>query len=1489
MSQVTTPTTNTRRLIEIAVSNYGDSAQDDVFRRGIDAQVNVVRGWWADESVDEGCRFGLVAPKELRTVRDLRRFLDEQELEEADDDDVLVVYVTGHGLSRGSGEHFLRLPETDEDRVLSTAFPTTELITRVLDSRAEHVLVMIDSCFSGVLREDLLRRLKALNDERRRLHSLVVISSANEDESPRLQQFSQLLEAVVAHCQNEASGFAGPHLSFREFFTMTTAFFEEGVTANVQTLWPAESSLRDQDHQQPSPCLPNPHYKPRPALVGEARSAVAWSPDDLDSYWLPRASGQPSPGEAGWYFTGRTPHVRRMIEFLEGEGGTLIVTGEAGSGKSALLAHVVTLSDPTFRADERYQPFIEAIPPDLLVPEGAVDAAVLARNTDADELTAALYTALTGSTPTKVGGIGLLDQLLDYVLHAVRESHRPVTIVVDGIDEATAPARIITDVIRRLTDQYTDDGQPAVRMLLGIRSAHADAAGGPRPSQDRASDLLNLLVRSTGAGEPLRTDTGTAEEITAYVSTLLRTLFDRSGSSARPELRRLDELAAAVAQEVAPSFLDARIAAETLHAGGQLPDPDDQQWRRNLRQGTQELLRQDLREVQRNSGLPAERVVQVLRATAFAYGAGLPWAEVWPCAVQALAGDEAVATPDAVIRQARESRFAGYLTTSVEDGRFVYRPIHERISEVLRQAPHVLAGGEPESGTLKALASDTRAAHRKLAVAFSALQEGKDGPPHPYLCRHLVQHAAAGGVLNDRVVTEKFLPYETSGNVRGALGLLSEHATDTTSLFAWARIEPFLADAPPGARAESLRFSLWEQGTVAPSSPRHTGSQAAATLVPRWKGLAVPGNVLARPEAGVCSMVSFTLKDGTPLIAVGGVDGTVRVWDPSTVAAVGPPIKGPGPFARALAVVPGPDGGPLLAVGCDSGAWTCDPLSGQTAPLPVTAPVHALASFTGRDGTVRLAIGTFLGLVLCDPLAGTVEADVDGGGTSAGAVDALAVLSLPDHRALLAVQRADEVNVLDAGSLEPMCAVSLPGERVCALALLEGRDGSPVLAVATRASGTVRFWDALTGTERRHCTIRQSAAVLMPYRQPGSDTLLALGADDGAVQLWDPEAGEEVRRFSADHTSAVRGLVVVPGLDGVPVLVSGSLDRTVRVWNPEAWARRAVRPSLPADGTFLAVLPGSAGAAELISLGTDRNLVVRSADTGRVLRSIDLPYAGVDGPVTALTTYTPSDGSETIVIAGLPDGTVGCWSGAWRLMDAWTFQEDHATALTVFADDARTVLAVGTSRGAVAYCDLATGEVLGWLHGPGDTGGPVHALAYLPFSSGGVLAVASDEGVLLCRPFHEPRGAWPGQIGSVQSLAVCPAEEGEWCLVAGGADGRVRLWAPDALGEEPFTLPARHDGPVSSLGVVRSSAGGPLIVSAGLSDTTVRLWDPRAGEEVLRLVTAAPLTSLCVLPSHAGSTTAQPLIAFGGPAGIAAVALGLPQGEEKPAGQGRGR
>ncbi|WP_399919956.1 hypothetical protein [Streptomyces kanamyceticus] len=329
------------------------------------------------------------------------------------------------------------------------------------------------------------------------------------------------------------------------------------------------------------------------------------------------------------------------------------------------------------------------------------------------ELSAALYEALTGH-PTPAGH-DPIEEPRAYVRASMLRNGTPLTVVIDGIDEARNPRRIITDVLRPLA-ALRADGSPLIRLLPGIRSSTAE---GPHPfSADPAgptgSDLLALLQRSTDAGPTLRTDALTAQDdIAAYTASLLHAepptgsrLLDRDDD-------RVSRVATAVAEEVAPSFLDARLAAQQLHARTVLPHPTDLGWRRQLRQGTHELLRQDLADVALHGDAAPEELLAVLCATAFAQGAGLPWADVWPAAVNALhpTCDDAAA---AIRQVVRDSRLTGYLTTAHEDGRTVYRPIHERVSETLRTAPHTLlistdapAGGGAET-------ADTTLAHRRL-------------------------------------------------------------------------------------------------------------------------------------------------------------------------------------------------------------------------------------------------------------------------------------------------------------------------------------------------------------------------------------------------------------------------------------------------------------------------------------------------------------------------------------------------------------------------------------------------------------------------------------------------------------------------------------------------------------------------------------------------------------------------------------------------------
>jgi hypothetical protein len=141
--------TAARRLVVVSVDDYGDG--DEGFRRAVGAQVSVVTDWLAGPHLPDAGRFTLSRPVKLEQVQDLRRFLLEENLAAAAHDGALVVYITGHGVTSAANHHYLTFAATDPRRLVATAFPTRELVGAVLDSEAEHVLVLVDSCFAGAL------------------------------------------------------------------------------------------------------------------------------------------------------------------------------------------------------------------------------------------------------------------------------------------------------------------------------------------------------------------------------------------------------------------------------------------------------------------------------------------------------------------------------------------------------------------------------------------------------------------------------------------------------------------------------------------------------------------------------------------------------------------------------------------------------------------------------------------------------------------------------------------------------------------------------------------------------------------------------------------------------------------------------------------------------------------------------------------------------------------------------------------------------------------------------------------------------------------------------------------------------------------------------------------------------------------------------------------------------------------------------------------
>ncbi|NKY75130.1 AAA family ATPase [Rhodococcus opacus] len=1284
-----------RRLVTVAVRGY--PYEPESFRSSIDAQVSALTEWLTAPALGERAfEHQLLNPMTRDAIED---FVRQARLRELGVEEVLVLYITGHGIRGGSG-HFLLLPNSDEDRPL-TGYRTSDLLAAVLGSDADHVLVLVDSCHAGALISEWGHIREDLPKHRRDLPTLRVLASADFDEKPRIGEFAKLLNLVYERlCKH--TEITGRHLSFDQLLTEIAAVRQKHreLGRPIPVWAPGGTSPEE------SLCLPNPGFKPSTDLVEPPRRQVAVTTSDLEE-WVSRASGRVDPGERGWYFSGRTALNEAVVSFLRAGEGLLVITGVAGSGKSAVLARAVTLSDPTFIRN--HADLMDGIDARTMPPEGSIDAAVSAREQDTEQVCADLIEALGGIV--KADGGRVLDQLRE---HLTAEGARR-TLVVDGVDEALHPDRLIAEFLGPLGNLRTADGTSLVRLLLGLRSA----APAQRDEHDGdGQGLLDLLRRSTGE-LPLdlrRTDNQPAvtDDIAEYVASLLR-----GRGAYGKDISAITPVVTTVAEKVTPSFLDARIAGKQLREAAELQDLEDPEWLSTLADGTASLFRSDLAHVATAVERSVDHILAVLRATAFALGRGLPRSQVWPAIAAALA-DSPMPEADQVIDSVLHSRLSGYLYRDVEDGRVVYRPNHERLAEALRDDTGSLTTMQPTvtSPARPRLTADGAQVHRRITIALADLIDPSELPPHPYLRRHLIEHAYRGDVLDDNHIPSAFLPWEQGSRVHGMLGLPPPVDASSSRLAIWASIEPYLGEADIASRRASLAFACAAAGLHPESDAERKSNRlfvwTGLALVPVWARWRLPpGNVLTVLDRAVQALTTLTLRSGRVLLASGGSDGIVRLWDLQTSTSAGDPLTAHRGSVQALTTLTLRSGRVLLASGGSDGIvrlW--DPQTGKPVRKLLTGSfvdgmvykllggremVLALTTVTLPRGRVLLASSSADGkMALWDPETGKPAGDPLK--ARRGGEQALTTATLPSGRVLLASGGSDGiVRLWDPQIGKPAAHRRIfKGDAVRSLTALKLPNGRVLLATGDY-DGTVRLWDPETGKPARDpfTARRGSVQALTTLTLRSGRVLLVIGnLFHGSVELWDPETGKLARELVTQqgawagmrkYLTGIHVGNIGPALtaltlpSGKVLLAAGGSDGTVRLWDPQAW--RSVRKKLPTGQT------GSVEALTTLTLPSGRVLLAVGRSDGTVQlwdpetgKPAGDPLTGHTGGVQALTTLTLPSG-KVLLAVGDSDGTVRLWDPETGVEALRLVTGRAVTQLTGLAIDARCGLAIGGMDG----------------------------------------------------------------------------------------------------------------------------------------------------------------------------------------------------------------
>ncbi|MCE3551322.1 hypothetical protein LWC33_07635 [Pseudonocardia sp. RS11V-5] len=577
-------------------------------------------------------------------------------------------------------------------------------------------------------------------------------------------------------------------------------------------------------------------------------------------------------------------------------------------------------------------------------------------------------------------------------------------------------------------------------------------------------------------------------------------------------------------------------------------------------------------------------------------------------------------------------------------------------------------------------------------------------------------------------------------------------------------------------------------------------------------------------QASRSSINAVAVDEAAARVYTAGKEGTVRVWDLTTGAALG---ETPEP-ADLMELDPG---APVLATEADgrislfgttSGAPT--PL-GQLPPAPCVQqnePVRRLGFTTGGVELVAVwGSGTFATydvttheLLRCVRLGDMAAAQLDSRVTTSLVLDAAVVAGQPEDQImlLLATNRVLAIGLSSGTVTVELTKEDIPGDAT--------RLGATTAKLAVGTEGGLMIWDR---QRKVRLSFPAGGVVTAPAAIAGTSYAFAFAGPQGTTQLsgtaFDNGVGLARPTGGASTTVATGGRTIVAGEAGgrVTVLTTGA---------PITPGKPATAIAFTGDRSLLLTRVDGAGTAYGLVLAD----LSRPADVDQADGSDDYPHLETfdTGGGVLITAVASAGGTKAAAGFTTTGGAIMLWKGDRKAItkslglaasdSGKQAVRDRIMVQVALVPDAHLVIGRSAS-GQVGIWSTETGELAGTLDlGPGSTAMAVHGRR-------GAFAIGSGEGEQLVLvdlvDRHEiARIAAPGVTGL--------AWTGDGSHIVGITDDRrVVTFAADlSAAGRSWTLPAGEPP-----GFVAANPVRPQVAIA--QGTRIHVYDVGSGTEAM--------------------------------------------------------